>query len=241
MEFHMPSSKRMALRSVADFSTTAFFVAVGHGVTSVIVPTWALAETQVRGTPQATVVEAQNATVEEILAALTGTFKVRFRSAATLDKRLTGTYAGTLQQAVSRILKGYDFVVKSGPAGLEITLLGSGTPTVVVGARAATKPAEAPAAQLATAMADTGDRPVPMPASGGLPPPIRVAEGTGPVPTRPENPPSPVPQLASGPAPPLMPLGAASPSVPPLPTGSAAAPPQPHSHLPESASAIPER
>ena len=117
--------------------------AIGLGMALAIAPTWAWAETQVHGTPQAVVVEAKNATIEEILVALTDTFKVQFKSAANLDKRLTGTYQGTLQQAVSHILKGYDFVVKSGQAGLEITLLGAGKPVAVVGARPATKVAEA--------------------------------------------------------------------------------------------------
>jgi hypothetical protein len=230
----MTPSKRTVPRSTADFSSAAFFAAVGLGIASAIAPTSAHAETQVRGTPQAIVVEAQNATVEEVLAALTDTFKVRFRSAANLDKRLTGTYAGTLQQAVSRILKGYDFVVKSGPAGLEITLLGSGTPAAVVGARAATRPTEAAATQSATATADAGERPLPLPGSGAPTPPIRVAEGTGPVPTRPDNPPGPVRQLTPGPVLSPMPsLGAAS-SAPPLLTVAASAPPSPMPATPTS-------
>jgi hypothetical protein len=122
------------LGSAAVWSLTT---RVALGIALAIAPTRARAETQVRGTPQAAVVEAQNATVGEILAALSDTFKVQFRSAANLDKRLSGTYAGTLEQVVSHILKGYDFVVKSGPAGLEITLLGAGKPTPVFGARPA--------------------------------------------------------------------------------------------------------
>jgi hypothetical protein len=113
------------------------------------------------GTPQAVVVEAQNATVQEILIALSDAFEVQFRSAANLDKRLTGTYKGTLQQAMSRVLKGYDFVVKSGRSGLEITLLGAGKPVAVVEARSVKKSAEL------TSTATNAAPDVPQPRSDG--------------------------------------------------------------------------
>jgi hypothetical protein len=124
----MTPSKWIEPRSTVDFWASASPAAIALGIALAIAPTWARAEIQVRGTPQAVVVEVQNATVEEILVALTDTFNVQLRSAADLDKRLTGTYEGTLQQAVSHILKGYDFVVKSDQSALEITLLGAGKP-----------------------------------------------------------------------------------------------------------------
>ena len=230
----MTPSTSFALRKTADFAAAASPAAIALGVALAIAPTWARAETQVHGTPQAVVVEAQNATIEEILVALTDTFKVQFKSAANLDKRLTGTYQGTLQQAVSHILKGYDFVVKSGQAGLEITLLGSGKPVAVVGARPATKVAEAaPAAALQptpTATMGGADHPIPVPTSGGPTPPIKVAQGPAPVPTPPApgtTAPAPMPQVGSGPMPSPTPPqpGAAPTPVPPLPTASSAAPP----------------
>jgi hypothetical protein len=232
----MTPSTSFALRKTADFAATASPAAIALGIALAIAPTWARAETQVHGTPQAVVVEAQNATIEEILVALTDTFKVQFKSAANLDKRLTGTYQGTLQQAVSHILKGYDFVVRSGQAGLEITLLGAGKPVAVVGARPATKVAEAaPVAgpqPTPTITANGADHPIPMPTAGGPTPPIKVAQGPAPVPTPPApgtTAPSPVPQVGSGPAPAPTPPqpGAAPTPVPPLPTASSAAPPPP--------------
>jgi hypothetical protein len=228
----MTPSKRIAPYWTAELSAAA---AIAFGIALAIGPTWARGETQVRGTPQAVVVEAQNASVEEIMVALTDSFKVHFRSAANLDRRLTGTYEGTLQQAVSRILKGYDFAVKSGPAGLEITLLGAGTPVAVVEVRAATRPADAAAApQPPTKAGRSGDRPATMPGSGGATPPVTAAQGPAPVPTRPAAAPSPVPQLGSGPVPSttLPKPGDAPFPVPPLPTNSSAAPPTPTSSAP---------
>jgi hypothetical protein len=225
----MSPLKGIAPRNTADFSASASRAAIGLGIALAIAPVWAHAEIQVHGTPQAVVVEAQNATVREILVALTDTFKVEFRSAANLDKRLTGTYEGTLQQAVSRILKSYDFVVKSGQAGLEITLLGAGKPVLVLGTRPATRSADAPPAD-ATPTA-TADNPVPAPVSGGPMPPVEVAQGPVPMPTPPASgaAPVPMPQIGPGPAPMPMPPqpGAAPTPVPPLPTPSSAVPPPP--------------
>jgi hypothetical protein len=215
--------------------------AIALGIALGIVPICVRAETKVRGTPQAVVVEARNASVEEVLIALTDTFKVRFRSAANLDRRLTGTYQGTLQQAVSRILRGYDFVVKAGPTGLEITLLGAGTPVAVMGARQATRPADAAAAShLPTAAAASGDRsvPVPLPGSGGPTPPISVAQGPAPVPTLTATGTAvgPVPQLGPGPSPIPSKPGDAPTPAPLLSTALSAAPPSP---MPSTSSLAP--
>jgi hypothetical protein len=152
------------------------------GIALAIAPTWARAETQVHGTPQAVVVEAQNATVKEVLSALIDTFNVQVRSAADLDKRLTGTYEGTLQQTASRILSGYDFVVKSDQSGLEITLFGAGKPVPVLRTQLATKPgmmkAEAPPmpAPTLSAAAGNADHMVPMPSSGEPTPQNTIAQ-----------------------------------------------------------------
>jgi hypothetical protein len=208
--------------------------AIGLGMALAIAPTWVRAETKVHGTPQAVVVEAQNATVEEILVALTNTFKVEFRSAANLDKRITGTYQGTLQQAVSHVLKGYDFVVKSGQAGLEITLLdGRKKPVAVAGTRPASKSADAdnhlvpvtsPGGPTPPITVAQGQGPVPVTSSGGSMPPFKVAQGLGPVPSRPADGAGPVPTPHTEPGAAPMPMppqpGAAPGPVPPLPTAA---------------------
>jgi hypothetical protein len=49
----------------------------------------------------------------------------------------TGTYEGMLQKVVAHVLKGFNFVVKSGERGIEITLLGPGNAIAVGGASSA--------------------------------------------------------------------------------------------------------
>jgi hypothetical protein len=79
----MAALRVYALRRVANPSAVPLTV-IALGIALTMVPFSVRAETKVRGTPRAVVVEAQNASVEEILAALTNTFKVQFRSAANL-------------------------------------------------------------------------------------------------------------------------------------------------------------
>jgi hypothetical protein len=113
-----------------------FSAAIALGVALAIAPTLVLAEVVVRGNPNAVSIEAQNASVEEILVTLGNAFDVHYRSSTDLRKRLTGTYAGSLQKVVTQVLNGYDFFVGTGGRRIEITLLGSsaaspgGTPPV---------------------------------------------------------------------------------------------------------------
>jgi hypothetical protein len=172
-------------------SGTGSRCAIALPIAIALAPTWGHAEVQVRGTPQAVVIEAQDATVEEILVALSTKFKIQFRSAANLDKQLTGTFDGTVQQAVSRVLRGYNFISKSGQAGLEIILFGAGKP-VTVEARPTTKSIEvAPAASSQ-----------PTETSGSVPT-IVATQGAGPVAKSDSVRTPPAPGAALGPMPQL--------------------------------------
>jgi hypothetical protein len=193
--------------------------AIALGFALAMKPTLALAETQISGKSDAVSVKAQDASVEEILVALANAFDVQFRSSADLEKRLTGTYKGSLQQVVSRILAGYTFFVKSDETGLEITLLGSGKTIAMVGASSASKVAmrradattePSPAATEQSVAANPAERPVP--SSGGPIPTKTSAEGPRPMPSTSGSAPSPVPGPATGPGP--VPLPAAPGSTP---------------------------
>jgi hypothetical protein len=171
---------------------------------------------------------------------LTNAFDVQFRSSADLEKRLTGTYKGSLQQVVSRILAGYTFFVKSDETGLEITLLGLGKTIAVVGASSASKVAmrRADATTEPSPAANPVERPVPVPSSGGPIPTKTLAEGPRPMPSASGPAPGPVPGPALSSVP--LPSPAAPGSAPgpvPGPTMSAApSPPAPGATPP-----VPER
>jgi hypothetical protein len=72
----------------------------------------------------ALVVEAHHATVQEVIEALRAARAIDFRSKETLSRTITGTYSGTLEHVLARILDGYDRVIRSTASGLQLDIVG---------------------------------------------------------------------------------------------------------------------
>ena len=83
------------------------------------------AEARISGAPDAVRVEADDASVDEVMAALGASFDLRYRSPVSLTRRVTGTYEGSLQNVVARLLDGYNFVLRTGSEGVEAWVYGS--------------------------------------------------------------------------------------------------------------------
>jgi hypothetical protein len=81
------------------------------------------AEVRVAGDPKAVQVDARDASVEEVLAALGTSFGLQYRGASALERRITGTYRGSLQHVVRRLLDGYDFIMKTNVDEIEVMVL----------------------------------------------------------------------------------------------------------------------
>ena len=109
------------------------------------------AEVRVTGDANAIQIEAQDASIDEVMAALAANFGLQYRGTATLDRRISGSYRGTLQHVIRRVLDGYDFIVKTNVDDVEVTVVSGG---------------KAGEAKAASAMA-------PIPTSGIAPPPTR--------------------------------------------------------------------
>jgi len=190
------------------------------GVALAAAPTAALADAQVRGSPEAVTIEARNTSVEEILKALSGTFDVHYRSSANLQMQVTGNYEGSLQRVMKRILDGYSYFVKTGDGRIDLTVLdapraapssGASAPFRVVGLPADTVPAQPPPA---IAAVDPSVIPAaPAAPSTGAPSPFEIAG----------SPPSPPPQAGEGRVP-ARPSPAIAIVQPPGPPTSPAAP-----------------
>jgi hypothetical protein len=163
------------------------------GVALAAAPTAALADAQVRGSPEAVTIEARNTSVEEILKALGGTFDVHYRSSANLQMRVTGNYEGSLQRVMKRILDGYSYFVKTADGRIDLTVLdappgavlssGAPAPFRVVGLPADTVPPQPSPAIAAIEQSVTPASPAAPPTAAsrsfdiaGSPPPPR-AEG----------------------------------------------------------------
>ena len=90
------------------------------------VPTFARAETHVGGEPAALHLEAQNATLQEVLTALRSSFglKIQTSTSTDLNRSVSGTYNGSLREVITRLLDGYDFFVRKLGDDLEVVVVG---------------------------------------------------------------------------------------------------------------------
>jgi hypothetical protein len=81
------------------------------------------AEVQVDGRPEAVHLEAHDASLREVLAALHDRFNLRYRSDDALDTPATGVFDGPLRRIAARILAGYDYAMTITPQGIEVLVM----------------------------------------------------------------------------------------------------------------------
>jgi hypothetical protein len=86
-------------------------------------PRDALAQTTITGAEDDLTVEARGSSVQEVLAALGTKFGLRYRNIAALDRRIDGTYEGSLHQVVTRLLDGSSYVMSTGGGQIEVIVV----------------------------------------------------------------------------------------------------------------------
>jgi hypothetical protein len=82
------------------------------------------AEVSVHGDITAVRIDASQASVSQVLAAVGSAFNIRTRTSTSLDSPINGTYTGSLSEVMSRVLDGYNYVVKNQDGSIEITIFG---------------------------------------------------------------------------------------------------------------------
>jgi hypothetical protein len=82
------------------------------------------AEVRVQGPAGSVRVEAHDATVAEILAALGERFALRYRGATGNDS-VTATFEGPLRRVTGRVLDGYNYFIETRGDVLEVVVLGA--------------------------------------------------------------------------------------------------------------------
>jgi hypothetical protein len=87
------------------------------------------AEIRVQGQVADVRVEARDATVAEILAALGERFALRYRG-PTVSRSVTATFEGPLRRVVARVLAGSNYVILARGDGLDVIVLSAGSPAV---------------------------------------------------------------------------------------------------------------
>src|SRR5947209_20562657 len=82
------------------------------------------AETTLAGDRASLRVAVADASVAEVLAALGARFDLSFRASAALDHQLNGSYSGSLHSVLSRVLNGYDFIIKTEAEHIDVIVVG---------------------------------------------------------------------------------------------------------------------
>src|SRR3977135_4107531 len=96
------------------------------------VPAWAEVRVVESG-PGTLVIEAREATVEQVLEAPSESRNFECHTSGAVTRVLSGTYTGTLPRVLARVLDGYDHVVQSTPTGIRLSVLGAaGAPRPLV-------------------------------------------------------------------------------------------------------------
>jgi hypothetical protein len=100
--------------------TVCLLVAVATGCATV-----ARAEVHVEGTFAALRVTTGQDKIADVLSAIATTLNVKYRTAIPLDAPAGAIYSGSLGQVMSRLLDGYNYVIKREPETIEIVVFGT--------------------------------------------------------------------------------------------------------------------
>jgi hypothetical protein len=90
-------------------------------------PASAAAKIEVKGQGGAIYVSAEDASVGEVLTALSAKFNLTINSTEALDRPWKGAYSGTLRKVLRHILVGYNYVAKYSAGHTELNVLGPST------------------------------------------------------------------------------------------------------------------
>jgi hypothetical protein len=81
--------------------------------------------TRIEGRIDSVTVEARDASLAEVLAALRATLGLRMRGSKPADQVISGTFRGPLPKVIGRLLDGNDYVAKYSENAIEIIVLAS--------------------------------------------------------------------------------------------------------------------
>jgi len=84
----------------------------------------ARAEVHVEGSPAAVRITTSQDAIADVLSAVAATFNVGYRSAIPLEAPANAAYSGSFGQVVSRLLNGYNYVIKTDQGSTEIVVFG---------------------------------------------------------------------------------------------------------------------
>ena len=95
------------------------------------VATCACAEVRIEGNLGALRVSTSGDALSDVLSAFGAQLPVKYRTSVPLGVEINGVYSGSLAQVVSRLLDGYNYVIKTDRERTEILVLGKSGEAVV--------------------------------------------------------------------------------------------------------------
>jgi hypothetical protein len=132
----------------------------------------ASAATQVRGQQDDLQIDTQNASIREVLDALSAKFKLTYKLPPGIGRSLTGLYSGTLYRALARILDGNDYFLEVSDGGVKVVVLGASGTIATPAISQAVAVSENTIAPLAPSTPVGAPTPVPAASKSSSPPPL---------------------------------------------------------------------
>jgi hypothetical protein len=86
--------------------------------------THAVAEVKLIRSQDGIILEANNATLSEIVSAVKSGLKMNINIVGPVTQTYTGVYSGSIHRVLSRLLSGRNYIIKNDLAGINIVLLG---------------------------------------------------------------------------------------------------------------------
>jgi hypothetical protein len=102
---------------VPQFAAALFFLWCLNGGDSV-------AEVRLSGMQDRLVLQANDATVPEVLAALRRAIGLEVMLRGTVEQKFTGVYSGSVHYVLTRLLMGENYILQTTSSGISIVLLG---------------------------------------------------------------------------------------------------------------------
>ena len=83
------------------------------------------AEAVVSGADNNLTIEVHDTSLQDVLTALGAKFGLRVRGLSSLNRQVEGRYEGSLRGVVTRLLNGYDYVLKTDAGRIEVIIVGA--------------------------------------------------------------------------------------------------------------------
>ena len=96
------------------------------GVLAAGIPTTSHAKVDIEGAATALRVTTSKDAISDVLAAISTAVNVRYRASIPLNATISGTYSGSAERVIARLLEGYDFVIGHNGNVIEVSVFGRG-------------------------------------------------------------------------------------------------------------------